>query len=102
MAKPELIELLQLQTELARLQERFGALEIAAEKCTDCVTEATKLATKLEIGGIAEPELRAHAEKLQKAAQHLKELKVFEELRTQLTTLRKPLQQLEALGIRRE
>ena len=102
MAKPELAEFLQLQTELARLWERFGALEIAAENCTDCVTEATKLAAKLEVGKLAEPELRTHAEKLQKVAQQLKELRTFEELRTQLTTLRKPLQQLEALVIRRE
>ncbi len=100
MAKAELTELLHLQTELARVQERFATLEAAAEGCCKSVLRATELAVKLEPTAITDPELRTHVESLRKATQ---QLKGFEHtLHTQVKELRRPLQQLEALGFRRE
>ncbi len=100
MAKPKLEEFLQLQTELARVQERFATLEVAAEDCCKGALRATELAAKVEPTALAEPELRTQAENLRKAAQ---QLKGFEQtLRTQIRELREPLIQLEAFGLKRE
>ncbi len=100
MAEPKLKEFLQLQAELARVQERFATLEAAAEDCCKGALRATELAAKLEPTALTEPELRTQAENLRKAAQ---QLKGFEQtLRVQVSELRKPLKQLEAFGLRRE
>jgi len=100
MAKPKLEEFFQLQAELARVQERFATLEVAAEACCKGALRATELAAKVEPTALADPELRTHFEGLRKAAH---QLKGFEQtLRVQVRELREPLKQLEAFGLRRE
>jgi len=91
-------ELNELTLELARIQERFATLEVAAESCCNGAVRASKLAEGLDLATINNPDLRKRAEGLSQSAQQLK--RVEQSLRSQIQELRKPLQSLESFGLK--
>ena len=98
-AEPRTSELIQLEMELARMQERFAVLESAAHGCCDGALRAAQLGEKIKPVDFSDPTVRKRAEGLSKTAI---QLSGFEKaLRAHIVELRQPLQVLEAFGIQR-